>query len=377
MEIGMKSREDLRKVVASTEEASPNPNATAVCRAAILLLVSFAFGLAAPSRGYAAVRAVCASSCKYTTIAAAIAAAKAGDVIFILDAVRSEANITVDRNLTIQGQGAGKTAVDGAADGTVFTVASGVTATFRNLTIRNGFSMLSGGGLNNAGTVTISNCTLSGNSSDGLAGGLYNAGTLTISNSKLAANGAFEAGGLYNDGGTVTIGNSTLSGNDAFDEGGLYNAGTLIISNSTLSGNDGFEAGGLYNDGGTATINSSTLSDNSSTRLGGAIRNDGGAVTIVDSALSGNSAMFSGGAIFNNTGATLSISNSTLSGNLGNGTPTSEGGAIINSGTITVSSARWRTTSLLPVVAASGTSAAPPSRTPLSGTIRVAIVLGL
>jgi hypothetical protein len=112
----MKSPKHLSKVVVVAEAAGLGRNANAVCRAAILLLVSFAFGLAAPSRSYAAVRTVCASGCKYTTIAAAIAAAKAGDTISILDAVHAESNITVDRNLIIQGKGAVNTAVDGASE---------------------------------------------------------------------------------------------------------------------------------------------------------------------------------------------------------------------------------------------------------------------
>ncbi len=109
----MKSRKHLSKVVVRVEEPGPNRNASTICRAAILLLVSFAFGLAAPSRGYAAVRTVCASGCKYTTIAAAIAAARPGSTISILDAVHVQSNITVDRNLTIQGKGAARTAVEG------------------------------------------------------------------------------------------------------------------------------------------------------------------------------------------------------------------------------------------------------------------------
>jgi hypothetical protein len=91
----MKSRKHLSEVVVTVEEPGPNGNASTVCRAAILLLVWFAFGLAAPSRGYAVVRTVCASGCKYTTIAAAIAAAKAGDTISILEAVQTESNITL------------------------------------------------------------------------------------------------------------------------------------------------------------------------------------------------------------------------------------------------------------------------------------------
>src|SRR6516162_8699572 len=160
----MKSRKHLSKVVVRVEEPSSNRNASTVCRAALLVLVLFV-GLVVPSRGYAAVRTVCASGCKYTTIAAAIVAAKANDTISILDAVHTESNITVDRNLTIQGKGAAKTAVDGGAQngtvGTVFTVDAGVTATFQNLTIRNGYTAQSGGGIWNEGTLTVSNSTFS------------------------------------------------------------------------------------------------------------------------------------------------------------------------------------------------------------------------
>jgi pectin methylesterase-like acyl-CoA thioesterase len=86
----MKSRKHLSKVVVTEEAPGPNGNANTVCRVAILLLVVTALGVADPSRGYAAVRTVCASGCKYTTIAAAIAAAKAGDTIRILDTVHTE-----------------------------------------------------------------------------------------------------------------------------------------------------------------------------------------------------------------------------------------------------------------------------------------------
>ena len=309
----MKSRKRLRKVVVRVEAPGPNGNANTVCRVAILLLVVIALGAAAPSRGYAAVRTVCASGCKYTTIAAAIVAAKAGDTIRILDAVHTEWNITVDRNLTIKGLGATKTAVDGGSpspNGTVFTVDSGVTARFQNLTIRNASNDAL---VNNGGTVTISDSTLSGNFS-------------------------YDNGGVFNNGGTIAISNSTLSDNVGVFIGCLTNDdGTVTISNSTLSGNGGEFAGGcLFNNGGTLTISNSTLSGNSTNRGGGAVSNqNGGTVTISDSTLSGNTAAV-GGAIVNQ--GTLTISNSTLSGNtvfpiFGPGF----GGAIANGGTLTVS----------------------------------------
>ena len=139
--------------------------------ATLVLLTLLAFSLTPPSPSYAATLTVCASGC-YTTIAAAIAAANplGGDTISIQDASHNEANITVDRDLTIQGQGATNTAVDGTGiSGSVFTISAGVTATIQDVTVRNGSAFL-GGGIYNNGTVTISNGTLSGNSA-GYGGG--------------------------------------------------------------------------------------------------------------------------------------------------------------------------------------------------------------
>jgi len=338
--------------------------------ATLVLLTLLAFSLTPPSPSYAATLTVCASGC-YTTIAAAIAAANplGGDTISIQDASHNEANITVDRDLTIQGQGATNTAVDGTGiSGSVFTISAGVTATIQDVTIRNGSAFL-GGGIYNNGTVTISNGTLSGNSAgyggggilNGggatatisnstlssnsaavVAGGILNEGTLTISNSTLSSNSATAgAGGILN-GGTLTISNSTLSSNSAPGSsnsgpggaGGILNGGTLTISNSTLSGNSADFDGGIFNDfGATATISNSTLSSNSAAVDAGGIVN-GGTLTISNSTLSSNSAGVYGGGIYNNGfGATVTISNSTLSGNSAG----VYGGGIYNVGTVTIS----------------------------------------
>jgi predicted outer membrane repeat protein len=204
-----------------TSAADLGPYREKVSRPAIVFLLAMVFGFAAPSGGYAATLTVCASKCKYTTIAAAIAAAKPGSTISILDAVHTEWNITVDRNLTIRGQGAAKTAVDGAANGTVFTVESGVTATFHNLTIQNGNGGVvggehSGGGISNHGTLTVKNAALTGNLSfSGDVAGVTNNGTLTVIKSTFSDNSAF-GGGAIVSGGTLTITDSTFSGNSAF-----------------------------------------------------------------------------------------------------------------------------------------------------------------
>jgi hypothetical protein len=131
---------------------------------------------------------------------------------------------------------------------------------------------------------------------------------------------------------TITNGAGSLSGGGG---GGIRNSGALTIDNSIVSNDiaapvgSAASGGGIYNSGGTLTVTNSTLSGNSSSS-GGGIYNSGGTLTVTNSTLSGNSAA-SGGGIYN-SGGTLTVTNSTLSGN-----SSPSGGGIYNSGgTLTV-----------------------------------------
>ena len=84
--------------------------------------------------------------------------------------------------------------------------------------------------------------------------------------------------------------------------------------------------GGIYNGGGTVTVNNSTVSGNSAD-YGGGIYNRGGTVTVSNSTFSGNSADHHGGGIYNLDG-TVTVSNSTFAGN----SATNTGGGIYNYG---------------------------------------------
>ncbi len=75
-----------------------------------------------------------------------------------------------------------------------------------------------------------------------------------------------------------------------------------------------YYGGGIYNGGNTVTINNSTLSGNSAT-IGGGIYNSGTA-TISNSTLSGNSATYYGGGI-NNNGGTTTVKNSIVGNSSG------------------------------------------------------------
>jgi predicted outer membrane repeat protein len=189
--------------------------------------------------------------------------------------VLTSGQLTLAKNLTIQGPGAGQLTISGNYPSRVFEVAQNTTVTLSRMTVSGGTSGY-GGGVFNQGALTLNGCTVSGNFAFYTGGGIYNlGGTLSISNSTFSGNQARFGGAIYNAGGTVTIDSSTLSGNSAFhadypwsggDGGGIYNdaSGTVTVRNfSSITGNtsqwseglgpDVYNLGTIYRDG-TSTI---------------------------------------------------------------------------------------------------------------------------
>ena len=194
-----------------------------------------------------------------------------------------------------------------------------------------------GGGLDNqTGTMTLIDSLVSGNEAV-YGGGARNAsGTLTLRASKVTRNRAsYDGGGLYNFNGQLALIDSTLSGNDAaYYGGGLLNFGKAKLTRTTVSRNTAYAGGGLANDdGGSLTLLQSTVSGNDADEFGGGLVNgrrfygeEGGSVAILASTFHDNDAGYGGGAILNWDGP-LSLTNSTLSGNAAGWV----GGAIYNS----------------------------------------------
>jgi hypothetical protein len=170
--------------------------------------------------------------------------------------VVTEAEIVIDNDVILDGEG--NLTVDGDDDHRVFSVAEGVTAELRGLTVTRGHD--AGGGIGNGGTLTLTNSTVSGNRSSSSkspeGGGIINDGTLTLTNSTVSGNSAGIGGGILNFG-TLTLTNSTVSGNGDSDEtyGGIFNEGTLTLTNSTVSGNLGRA---IFNEG-TLTLTNSVV----------------------------------------------------------------------------------------------------------------------
>ncbi|MGP0066466.1 MAG: choice-of-anchor Q domain-containing protein [Isosphaeraceae bacterium] len=245
--------------------------------------------------------------------------------------------------ITIEGPGANIVTISGGGDSGVFSVASGVTATFSGITIADGSAGVSGGGaVNNAGTLTVANSLLTDNASGaGSGAGIVNTGTLTVTGSAFSGDvAAYYGGAIYNDDGTATVSDTNFVDNTAvYGLGGAIDnqGGMLTVNGSTFQGNSSFQGAAIFNREGTVSITDTTLSDNSAYQ-GGAIFSDGtvaspGIMTVTDSTIADNSA-FQGGGVSNNYGGTLTIVDSTLANN----SATQYGGAIDNVGTLTITS---------------------------------------
>ncbi|MCC6970248.1 MAG: hypothetical protein IT434_08510 [Phycisphaerales bacterium] len=201
--------------------------------------------------------------------------------------------------LTIAGPGASDLTVSGNSLSRIFRVLPGASVSISGLAVSNGYSASGGGGVSNDGTLAVTNCTVSSNWAHS-GGAVYNAGSLSITGSSIASNTAQLAGGGIKNVGSLAITGSTITGNSAQDisygsGGGIENTGTLTISNSTISGNGSIEYGGGIFASRTLDITNSTISSNTS-QPGG-----------------------QGGGLFLNTLEPMTVRNSTIAGNLGNG----------------------------------------------------------
>ncbi len=172
-------------------------------------------------------------STEYETLAAAIAAASAGDTITLLKSVSE--NVTVSTDVTIDLGGYTVTGVDG----TVFEIAANVT--IQNGTITGGTGRLRTSGSNtyyDGGAIyltayyslTLTNVTITGNSAT-YGGAIYSGAyaTLTVTDCVITGNTATSyGGGIYVGGYTTLTVNALVYGNTAGSAGADIGLGTGV-----------------------------------------------------------------------------------------------------------------------------------------------------
>ena len=176
--------------------------------------------------------------------------------------------------------------------------------------------------------VSINNLKFGGGKTTTGGGAItFAAGALTLNSVELSNNSSTSSSGavyVSATSGTLTINDSVLANNSGGSTGGAIrvesSGPTVAIARSTLSGNKTTGAGGAiyFNFAGTLTIEDSTLSGNSGGN-GGAIQLWNASATIKNSTLFGNTGA-SGGAIrLASTGASVTLDNCTITGNTATG----------------------------------------------------------
>lgn len=225
--------------------------------------------------------------------------------------------------------------ISGNSSVQVLAVDINATLTLQNLTISNGFSATSSGGIRNQGTLVITNSTFSNNT--GRSGGaIYNSGAVKITSSTFTnnnANGnAFGGGAIYSDGGATDISQSLFEGNRANGNGGGaistnidFGMPVLIVSQSTFRNNftyDNFGNGGAISSNGDLTVTETTFngnytsgSDAFGSQNGGAVSAINGVIQFTNVTISDNRANGNGGALHYRNDDDATLNNVTIASN--------------------------------------------------------------
>jgi CSLREA domain-containing protein len=293
--------------------------------------------------------------------------------------------------LTISGAGASTTILDGGQppagsppimrglDRLLEIHPSAGNVSLSRLTIREGYSVDSGGGIYYAGlgTLRLESARVLDSYAAKFGGGIHNIGNgrVDLVGTIVLGNGAGEGGSAINNAaggivdiragsaitnnpgtyplgagaihnqaevdaiGTISIADSTVADNAAIHNGAaIHNVGdgSLLVERATISGNStAADGGGIYTVSGIVSITNSTIAGNQA-RTGGGIYNAGestragprGLVEVTDSTITGNIALESGGGIFNDLEGQLTLTKTTVSGNQAG----AEGGGLSNQG---------------------------------------------
>ncbi len=279
-----------------------------------------------------------------TSLREAIAAAAPGDTInfavtgtinLSIGTSDSTKNLTIDKNLTIQGPGAGLLTINAFdptpaqknGDGSrIFNIPRSAPAQIFNVTIRDvtltgADSAAAGGAISTTANLEIDNCTITNNRATAGAG-IYSVytnqprSTLTIRNSIISGNVATDhGGGFYEASGTAILDGTTFTGNSAASGGGFgVGFGPVTCTNCTIQNNQADLGGGVYSRSKTFDLSNCVISQNSA-KFGAGLFLVGVSTDISGCDISGNTATESGGGLFLDTAVKFTLTNTTLRDN--------------------------------------------------------------
>ena len=241
--------------------------------------------------------------------------------------------------LTIVGPGRDLLTISGNGVTRILQHQGSRTMSISGMTLTKGLGSGNGGALNNSGTMTVTSVHFKENTATSEGGGIANGSgaTLHVSDCVFTSNASTGTningnggGGLWSRSGIVTVTSCTFQANSSkggggtlrLEEGGVYTLTDVLITNSTSGAAGNGDGGGAIWSSGQLTmrgcvIGTSTAGENTD---GGGILNEG-QLTVIDSYVSGNTATRNGGGIYHGAtaaGDLLSITNSTINGNVAN-----------------------------------------------------------
>jgi hypothetical protein len=224
---------------------------------------------------------------------ALVGTAAGGDTIILpsncVIVLRPGGTVVVTQSLTIVGQGAEESIVDGGHTAGVFDVLGGVV-TLRSLTVRNGHSA-QGGGIRVVGPAhaILVDVLVAHNRADSFGGGIAitagaTADVLASTVSGNASLGVTQNGGGIDNLGVLNVALSTISGNSALavigagSGGGIWNGGAALVQSSTITANAGSgapAAGGIRNGMGSVELRNTIVARNADADCSGLILTGG------------------------------------------------------------------------------------------------------
>ncbi len=190
-------------------------------------------------------------------------------------------DLDISTTMIIGSAGDGTVIIDGNQLDRVFHVTASGSATFQNLTIRNGRApanepnfdggggiLIEGGPVNLQNSIIENNRSLDSVQNQSYGGGIETYGSLTVINTLFQGNTANWGGAIFvNSGASLSIRNSLIYNNTASgtnnEGGGLMNSGTATIQNVTFSQNNSDDGGAIYNSS-AMSLNNVTIAYNQS-----------------------------------------------------------------------------------------------------------------
>jgi uncharacterized repeat protein (TIGR01451 family) len=208
----------------------------------------------------------------------------------------SNTGITIDKNMTINGESQTGTVINGTGINWIFHVNKGINFTLRNLTITNATRDY-GGAIDNDGNLSVTGCSFTGNTAQYYGGAIYHeSGILSVIDCSFTGNTANRGGAIINYGSASVI-DCSFTGNTANHGGAISNGDILSVTDSSFTSNSAISYGGAIYNGAILSVTGCSLMGNTANR-GGAIINYY-SLSVTGCSLMGNTAQYSGGVIYN------------------------------------------------------------------------------